>query len=536
MLNPSSKRYFLPFSPQKNSDGLSRAVELAAIYALLEQERAKGGGLIVKQQQEKLVFISKMGYPIWLFPTGEVSLIFDGINDSTYTLVYYNLPSTEAFSASIENASHSREIYLDFLSDNADYFENSKKASFTLHSLISSEGFKEEFNIYRKEATEITIQPPNITPFPPLVQEASITTSLSDLAKLQQKAKADAERVADCLRQVNKLTSQYLTEIDYAAEAATDEIKAKIKATEELVNPKISKLQSDYKKQIAQVTRSFNNEQESLQKMRDRTLKSTQTSKSKIQEYEREAKDQAIKNHKIYAKSWKEKSRQTKKEIDGLEKDLGRIEKNIKTLNKQKTQKISEMQLNLDKEIKYMRAPLVELEAARDLKLGAFKREAALMLEKEKQVVDALNGAIKLGETVRASYLNLGISDALSKSPALFYVPFYIACYKSVYKDRYLVVSPSTASGSNFGSKLKNMFGKPKIKELLTPRFKEVTALISQLQTFAEKSSQIRALGEKANLLNSNLAREEISRGLAYLETTGWLSSREHQLLIESLA
>ena len=209
MLNLSAKRYVLPFSPQKNSDGLSRTVELAAIYALLEQERAKGGGLIMKQHPEKLVFIAKMGYPLWLFPTGEAALLFDGINDSAYTLVYYDLPSTEAFTASIENNSIPRENYLTFLSDHANYFAHPKKAAFTLHSLISSESFKEEFNIYRKEATEITTQPTNITPFPPLVQETAITSELSEMAKLQQKAKADAERVADCLRQVNKLTSQY---------------------------------------------------------------------------------------------------------------------------------------------------------------------------------------------------------------------------------------------------------------------------------------------------------------------------------------
>src|SRR5208283_3983324 len=104
---------------------------------------------------------------------------------------------------------------------------------------------------------------------------------------------------------------------------------------------------------------------------------------------------QTTKNHKIYAKRWKEKNRLTKKEIDGLKKDLGRIDKNLKNLNKQKTQKISEIHLNLDSEIKHMRVPLVELEATRDQKLAAFKREAALMLDKEKPVIDGLNDAIK---------------------------------------------------------------------------------------------------------------------------------------------
>ena len=54
--NPAVKRFILPFSSEKGSELFASEVEAAGVYALAEFERIKGGGLILKQQEEKLLF------------------------------------------------------------------------------------------------------------------------------------------------------------------------------------------------------------------------------------------------------------------------------------------------------------------------------------------------------------------------------------------------------------------------------------------------------------------------------------------------
>ncbi len=70
-----------------------------------------------------------------------------------------------------------------------------------------------------------------------------------------------------------------------------------------------------------------------------------------------------------------------------------------------------------------------------------------------------------------------------------------------------------------------------KIKGLLAPRFKAFTALVNSVQAVAEKNpafeAEIRELGDKNNLLNSNATREEMRRGLGYLKGEGWFSDKE---------
>ncbi len=96
MLNPALKRFILPFAPQKSREPFNAEVEEAAVYALAELERMKGGGLIVKQPEEKLVFLAKIGYPLWLFPRNETSYLFDDLKNSQFTMSYFELPSSQS--------------------------------------------------------------------------------------------------------------------------------------------------------------------------------------------------------------------------------------------------------------------------------------------------------------------------------------------------------------------------------------------------------------------------------------------------------
>ncbi len=121
--------------------------------ALAEFERNKGGGLILKQPEEKLHFIAEMGYPLWLFPNNLITYIFDGLNNFIYSIPYVELPTAKVFMENLEVNSKTREDYMAFLSDNNSYFlQPIKEKEFSLRSLIVDSDFKKEFDVYRKEA------------------------------------------------------------------------------------------------------------------------------------------------------------------------------------------------------------------------------------------------------------------------------------------------------------------------------------------------------------------------------------------------
>jgi hypothetical protein len=540
MLTSAVKRFILPFSTEKSREPFGSEVEAAAVFAIAELERNKGGGLIVKQPEEKLLFIAKVGYPLWLFPKNESTFIFDGLNDSSYSVSYVEMPTAKAFMENLERNSKPRENYMSFLSDHDNYFQQPmKEKEFTLRGLIADLDFKSEFNVYRKEAMEVTGQLSNLALLSPTLEETTVSSMITELDKLQSFLKEDAEKLPECIRLVNKTTSQYITELDYEAEAVKEEADAKIRAQEEFVNPQVAKLNSEYKNRIKDLTESFDKELESFEKLKIKTEKFIESNEEKIKQYQNEAKTQASKNHLIYEKRWKEKSKQTKKELDGLKKELGKIEKNIKNVSKRKKLETSKLQSEFEAKIKLARQPLLELEAARDAKMLAFKRETEKLIKQEKPVIEGLAKNIKLQETITAKFEMLGIRDQQLKSPALIYVPFYVACYQTGPTERYLIRPPSIISAIDFSAKLKGALGMSKIKDLLIPRFKAITALIDKVQVLTKQNTilenRLRDLCEKNNLVKTILFRENIEKGFVFLKHEGWLSDKEHQVLSNRL-
>ena len=318
MLTSATKRFTLPFSNQKNS---STEVEAAAVFAVAELERNKGGGLIARQPEEKLVFLSKVGYPLWLFPKNDLSFVFDGFGDSNCNVSYADVPSSRLFLESLEANSSPREKYMAFLSDHRSYFlQPLKKKQFAFQGLISNLQFKEELSIYRKEAVEATAQL-NLALLSPTLQENAISSMMAEFDRLQSGLRDEAEKLPECMRLINRATSQYITELYYEAAAVKEEADAKIKAQEELVNPKIAKLTKEYKQKIKSLTDSFDKELENLQKQKAKTQKSIQTNEEKIKLYQREAKAQAAQKHATYEKRWKQKIKQTQKELGALKKE-----------------------------------------------------------------------------------------------------------------------------------------------------------------------------------------------------------------------
>src|SRR5674476_1017206 len=95
MLTSATKRFSLPFSNLKTT---TPEIEAAAVFAVAELERNSGGGLIARQPEEKLIFLSKIGYPLWLYPKNNVNLVFDGFGDSSYnlSLIHISEPTRQA--------------------------------------------------------------------------------------------------------------------------------------------------------------------------------------------------------------------------------------------------------------------------------------------------------------------------------------------------------------------------------------------------------------------------------------------------------
>jgi len=485
--------------------------------------------LLIKQSEESIAFIAKAGCPIWMFPKNNSALLFDGLNDTPVDVPYGEMPSASVFMENLQVNQRPRENYTAFLSNNRSYFAVGPKwKQFPIRGIITDASLKFEFSVYRKEAVEITQPTPLLRH---ILEENTISSTLSEMDKLQTYFRNEQAKAEEILRLINKISSQYISEIEFNAQAFKEEADAKIRAQEEFIKPQIAKLNKTFKAKIRHLTSSFDRELENLQKLKTKTQKLIEKTQADIRYFEQEAKKQGKSGHRVYEKRWKEKAKAAQKELSGLKKEFKNIEDNIKRLTKQKGQDLSKVNFQLDAEIKLLRQPIVDLEETRNAKMLAFKQESNRLLSLEKPIIEDINNNISQRETFSAGFSNLGFSDPQLRSTLLVYVPFYVICYEAGVSRRYLCLSPSTVNGVDFSVRFKGALGISKVKNLLTPRFKGISALISRVETLAKQNSlfenQLLGLGEKNNLLKNSAFTKDVATGLSFLKVEGWLSERE---------
>ena len=538
------KQFILPFSvlSENRKEPFTTDLEAAAVFSLAELDRAKGGGFLSSRPEEKVVFITKIGYPLWLFPWSETTLIFDGLNRSKYTLSYAVVPDADAFIENLKRSSKTRETYLAFLSDHINYFQTPvSEKEIAINGLISDPEFLNEFESYRGEALAIEGSSTNVALLSPIVDKSAISSLLHELQRLHHSFKKDVEGLYQCMKFINEASGHYIKVLHSKIKAIREEFDVRINAQEELVDPKVDHLKEQYDHKLIEATKAFDKQRLPLQKTKVKLEKSREQSLAKIERYKLEAKTAAEKDDSVGEEKWKEKSSEIKKELSEIENELKDTEKALRDLEERKSLEIFNLRSELEAKMKEARQPLLDLESSRDAEILICQQEIEHLEQQTKLILEQVGRTVKLRETSIERFARLGVKrDSDLKGIALFYVPFYGVCYEIQSRKRYLFLPPSEANTIGLSTRLKSALGKAKIKQLLVPRFELITSLMDTLEVLVQQNAifetQLREIGGRTNMLNVASTRESIKRGLESIKNEGWLSEKEQQALSQKIA
>jgi hypothetical protein len=236
---------------------------------------------------------------------------------------------------------------------------------------------------------------------------------------------------------------------------------------------------------------------------------------------------------------WKQQTKDAKQELAAIQDQLKTNEKALEHLEKKRASEAFRLRSELEAGIKEARRNLVELEASRDAKILVIKQEMD-KLEKLTKLV-----SYQIGRTVKLREANIAQFEKLCMKPhsrelnkALVYVPFYVVCYDSGTRKRYLTLPPSLVGTIGISTRLKGALGRARIKSFLVPRFREITSLAETIQRQIQENTmfetELRELGAENNVLAMGSTRDEIGKGLLNLKEQGWLSDKDYGAIVSS--
>lgn len=535
---------FLPFCVLSENRGVPYTpdLEAATIFTLVELERSKGGGLILKQPEETIRFIAKLSYPVWVSPWGELVLAFDGLSQNSYTQKYLSVPDVMGFAENLKRGARTRETHQAFLSDHINYFKvPATEKSLVVKGLMTDNHFVNEFNVYRHAAKGAGNEAEETDLITPTLDENLVSHGINDLETLRQTLQEQVDNIYKNIRFLNRTTQKYMKELQNSAREVREEFKLKIQQEEEIVAPKITQLKDEFDFRMNSMAKSYEKRLIPIQQAKARLEKSNENATTKLERYKVEAKDHGDKGNLASEQKWREKASETRKEISEIEKQIKQNTKALKDLEETRSVETIKLRAELETKITETRSNLIDLEAHRDAKILINTQEMEKLETQTKTMCEYASNAAKLLETNISQLEKLGAEKELGMNGNVLYcIPFYVACYKTDAKKRFMVIPPSVVNNVGVFTKIRGALRISKITHLLTPRFKAISTLAQNVQAIAEKNAAFEAelanLGAINNIFVPGKLSDTIKAGLRGLKDEGWLSEKEVDTLLQRVS
>jgi hypothetical protein len=438
----------------------------------------------------------------------------------------------------VQRSSRAFEIYVPFLTDNVNYFQiSSDEKKVSIDALVTEPNLLDEFGIYVSEANQLETPSPKMVFLPPAIDEPTISSSTQELENLRREFKEDVDVLYESMKLLNKTTRNFSRMIRSKIKAIGDEFGEAIKKQESVIIPNVDRLNEEYDQQITKLTNDVEKQLLPLQKDRVKFEKTKEQMLAKIELCNVEAKTCAANKDAIGERKWKDKTNEVKKEFSETESRIEDLEEKIKEIEDNKSLETFRLRSEWETKVKEAKKDLLELESSRDAKIQIHTKEIEKLESLTSTVIQHVDSIVKLREANLTNLQKLGITQK-HKATTPIYMPVYLACYQAEQKKRYALFSPSVANSIGFTTKLKGALGRAKVKHLLVPRFKAITAFLNKFPALIERDAvferEISEASDKVDLLKPNFVREQIGNGLERLKEEGWLSEKEYEAFAQT--
>lgn len=530
----------LPFSTPSESrqESFGRDVERAAIFCLAEQKRETGGGILLKQPEEKMDFIAEVCYPFWLVSIQGVSLLFDGLITTSQTLTYPQIPDIRSFMDNLGSCK-TREVYSTFLSDNINYFQvlgNEEEKE--VDGLITDRDFLAEFVQLLTESTSAEDSLSSRVTISPTLDQSSLTSTMEEIEDLKSRFEGEVDLLYQSMKLVKAKTQKFLKDIREEIKRIQESFSEKVEKSKAAVGEKVGRIREEYDQKVTEYTKKAEEVLVDLQQEKIKLEKKKEKLAEEIEHCEAEIKTCAVNQDQVGKRKWKERTNELKEELSEIETELEELNGKIKEARDEKKHKIFDLKSERDEKIKEADEGLVEIESSRDAKIEIYKEEMEKFEELAPNIIEQIDKLVKLRGKAIDEFRKLGIPQKQERRE-LFYLPFYLTCYKSNSEKRYLYFPPSIVQSVSFSVKFKGALGRGRINQLLHPRFEKVDSLLSEFLLLLEKNPVFnREVDEACNevdILRTEESRESIKTGLKKLKEEDWLTEKEYETFHQEL-
>lgn len=532
----------LPFAVQADThEVFTSDMESALIIFLAEAKRRK---LVFLEASEKIAFVSKMHYPLWLVPWKENSLVLDGLTVFSTSTTYQTLPSLDAFLEETEQWANMREQFRLILEKHTKTFDGfAEKIEVKIAGLVSNSEILSAMLGYIEE-------------YIPLQREGNMETSAA-LVPIRLDAKTAIEHASQVKDLYSRIVSD-LMGLEYAKKVLMETVNfheqmvaKEIKFTQESYDEKISELlptveekvkilEKKQDEEIAKINKTFEKILKAKEKEREKREKEQQKLELQKADLTRRQNTRRKRRNKIglvrlehRLKLCENKIREVKRRI----RELGEV---IEETRKQKESDVAKMQRSYREMIAKEKAVITSIENQRDEKILSKQREMENIRLAANHIANQIENLIKTKQQAIRELENLALHWQLEDA-TLLCLPFYLIGYKDANKTKLKTLAPIKVSSSKgFMQSFRSLIGVSSLKSgfYTQPQSKALSQMLEsnikkQIKADKQFAEALHSTINSANILVSKKFNENLRKGLEKLKAKGWIGQKEAEALTE---
>ncbi len=539
----------------RHGDPLAYPVEIACIISMAELQRKKTAFL--RDTPEKLMYISKLYYPLWTAPIEDSCLVVDGLASLTNKFNFKEPTNIESFIEDLKKYSWNLQEFLNTLKKYAGNLTTSTEPSAPFTGLITDAELQAFFIEYLSNdavfSKNLLVEAALI---PLAVNEQAVQETRQTVLNYLRKIDANIKGLKYALENLND-------EVEFHKHAASNEIEwleekqetesSKLKPE---VDEKIKKLTVKHEKTVAATVKSNERKAVVLEKKREKYVRKLQTLEQKREAAKKKIEIINVKNVKIRSKGMRSRVKSTtylsyelakrEREVNEVKREINAVSNVIENVKKEGDRVIRQIEDEYNSNVLQEEDKLTQLNSFYVSKIGKRKEQINTIASAATAITTNIENIIRELENEAIAFKKEVTIELRRDAAALAHIPIYLVKYAKADQDeeRYSLFSPITITeNTSILQGLRKMLTRSqdfKLKLLMQPMSKRLhdtlsVALSRKMQSSKAFKEDLNKLCQTNNLLAQANLEATLSEGLEVITKKGWITSEEAAAIFENI-
>ncbi|MCX8150589.1 MAG: hypothetical protein N3D85_03695 [Candidatus Bathyarchaeota archaeon] len=541
----SAKNITLPFitKTQTEKERLTYSAEVAYITCMAEMQRKKTSFL--RDVPEKLVFLAKLYYPLWVVPAEKHSLILDGLGVMTYKFSFKEPTTTAQFIEEVKKNSVNPEEFLDTLENQTRKIDEVVSSVILEFKAVIADRELLAFLVDYFKTGESTVEENLSKAVVPMeVDEDAASKTGKTFINWLRIINSDVKGIEYALNVLKEETTFHKNAASREIEWLEEKCENEVAAIKPEVDKRVKKLVQKHDRVLASIQISMDKKVVAWEKKREHCMRKLQNVEKRKEAVEKRREKLREKKTSVLGTYEVEKC---EREINSLKKEVRGIDDAIDKIRKETGQRIKNLEEEHRKAIAQEESKITQIVASYQAKISAkqkrieeIEKQTAAATTKLNKIIDELNHSINmLRQQVEVGYK---LDDP--EKPTLVILPVYLMKYIKDREERFNLFSPIAISeevGVLTGlRKIITFNSDPKMKVLtrfISKHLHEVlnTNLTGRMQVDGEFKNKINTLCLNNNIIDTDGFPETLNEGLDELVKRKLMTEEEAQDLCKRI-